>query len=89
MEVHMAKRYRLMGIGRYRHVREIYDSITRKRIKIETPNFVYKEIESIAINFNFQNRNPRQVVYTKFQLWKPIPWKRLELRSSNFVCKEI
>jgi len=35
----------------------------------------------MAIANDQENPNPRQVVYTEFQLWKPISQKRLELRS--------
>jgi len=66
MEVRVGKGYRLINIGRYRRLRELYNSITRKRLKLESPNFVYKDIGLRTIVNDLENQDPRQVVYTKF-----------------------
>ena len=50
--------------------------------------FQCKEIGFRTIANDLENPDPGQVVYTDFQLRKPISRKRLELRSSKFVCKE-
>jgi len=66
MEVHVGKGYRLINIGRYRRLWKLKDSITQKRLKPESPNFVYKEIGLRTIVNDLENQDPRQVVYTKF-----------------------
>ena len=48
-------------------------------LEIESPNFVCKEIGLVAIANDLENPDPKQVVYTDFQLWKP--------RLENFVRK--
>jgi len=60
MAVRVGKGYRLITTGRYRRLRK------RKRLKLESPNFVYKEIGLRTIANDLENQDPRQVVYTKF-----------------------
>ena len=57
--------------------------------KDRNPKFCIQRDRVYSYKFQLPNRNHRYVVYTNFQLWKPISRKRLDLRSSNFVCKEM
>jgi len=70
MEVHMGKRYRLISIGRYRHLRETLKFHNSKTVKAREPNFIRKEIGLRTIANDQENPDPRQVVYTELhQIW--------------------
>jgi len=97
MEVHMGKRYRLIGIGRYQHLRETLRFHNSKTVRATELKFCMKFcilyfvfcIRLVTIANDEENPDPRQVVYTDFKLRDLISRKRFELRSWNFVWIEI
>jgi len=89
MEVHMAKRYRSIGIGRYRHLRKTLRSHSSKRLEIGIPNFVCIEIEHRTINCNQENPNFSWTIFRVFELCKFISQEWLKLKGWNFVEQEI